>query len=90
MTSLTITFNNHAGSLVAVRENGSNPPSFAIGIEFASVIFWMDIWLDMSGSGLWGEGDMYFADIDREAGTMAGIVYEETGGIATFSGTKNP
>ena len=75
---------------MAVKEDGSSSPSLAIGIEFASAIFWMDIWLDMSGNGLWGEGDMYFANIDREAGTMEGIVYEETGGIAAFSGTKNP
>ena len=88
--NFTITFDNYAGSLVAVKKDGINPTSLAIGIEFTGVIFWMDIWLDMSGSGLWGEGDMCFGNIDREAGTMAGIVFEETGGIASFSGTKSP
>ncbi|MHC4401234.1 MAG: hypothetical protein ACYTG0_16295 [Planctomycetota bacterium] len=49
-------------------------------------IFWMDVWMDLSGNVFWGTGDTYFGNIDREAGTMSGIVFEEEGGVLAFSG----
>ncbi|MFH1268590.1 MAG: PKD domain-containing protein, partial [Planctomycetota bacterium] len=86
--TFTITIEDHTGFLVITKDDGMNLPSLAFGIEFVGVIFWMDIWMDLSGNVFWGTGDMYFGNINRVAGTMAGVVFEDTGGVVTFSGTK--
>ena len=62
--------------------------SLAFGIEFSGVIFWMDIWMDLSGNVFWGTGDIYFGNISRAAGTMSGVVFDDSGGVATFTATK--
>ena len=86
----TITIEDHAGVLVVIKDGGAGPPSLAFGIEFSSVIFWMDIWMDVSGNVFWGVGDTFFGNIDRGAGTMSGVLFDEGGGVATFSGRVNP
>jgi len=83
--SFNMTFTDHNGSLVGVKDDGG----LAFGIEFTGVIFWMDIWMDLSGNAYWGTGDMYFGNIDRAAGTMAGIVFDDLEGALTFTATKN-
>ena len=86
--AFTITIQEYGGSLVLTKDDGVNRPSLAFGIEFTGVIFWMDIWMDISGNVFWGTGDIYFGNISRTAGTMSGVVFEDTGGVATFTATK--
>ena len=86
----TLTIENHSGALVMIEDDGVNPPTLALGIEMVGVIFWMDIWMDLSGNALWGTGNIYFGNINRQAGTMLGIVFDDSGGVAAFTGTKNP
>jgi len=78
-----ITFENRSGSLVGVKDDGG----LAFGIEYVGVIYWMELWMDLTGNAYWGTGDIYFGNIDREAGTMTGVVFDEEGAF-TFSGTK--
>ena len=73
---------------MAVRKDGVNKPTLALGIEFDGVIFWMDIWIDLSGSASWGAGDLFFGNIDRDAGTMQGIVIDPASAISTFTGSQ--
>ena len=82
----TVTFENHTGSLVGVKDDGS----LSFGVEFVGVIFWMDIWMDLSGNAFWGTGDIYFGNIDRAAGTMSGVVFDQEGGVHTFIGSESP
>jgi predicted CXXCH cytochrome family protein len=86
--TFTITIEEHSGSLVVLRDNGAAPSSLGFGIEFTGIIFWMELWMDLSGNVLWGTGDVYFGNISRTAGTMTGVVFDDSGGVATFSGTK--
>ena len=64
--------------------------SLSLGVEFVGVIFWMDMWMDLSGNAFWGTGDMYFGNINRNAGTMVGVVFDDAGGVATFTGSASP
>jgi len=75
---------------VVIEDDGVNPPTLALGIQIASVIFWMDIWMDLSGNVFWGTGDVYFGNVNRAAGTMSGLVLDSDGGVATFGGTWSP
>lgn len=84
-----ITIQDYSGSLFVLKDDGVNPPSLAIGLELNRVIFWMDVWIDGSAGFILGTGDTFFGNIDRNAGTMQGLMYPQEGGIATFSGTKN-
>lgn len=88
--AFSITFDYYAGTLVGVKNDGVNAPSLAIGVELTGVIFWMDIRMGIPGSAFWGVGNTYFGNINRTAGTMSGIVFTNTGSIATFSGAKAP
>lgn len=81
-----VTFESHQGTLVGVKDDGVHQPSLALGIEMVGVIYWIDIWIDLSGTRMWGIGDQFFGNINREAGTMEGVVLEQSGGISTFSG----
>ena len=83
----TISIEDHDGVLVVLKDDGVGPPSLALGIEFDGVIFWMDIWMDVSGNVFWGSGSMYFGNVNRIKGTMSGVVFDEGGGVATFRGT---
>lgn len=86
----TITIESHSGALVVVKDDGdvNTPDSLAYGVEFEDVIFWMDIWMDLSGNVYWGTGDVYFGNIDRNAGTMVGVVFDDQGGVVTFAATR--
>ncbi len=79
-------FENHAGALVGIKDDGT----LSLGMEFVGVIFWMNIWMDLSRDTFWGTGDMYFGNINRQAGTMMGVVFENDGGMATFTGSREP
>ncbi len=81
-----ITFEDRDGSLVGTRDDGT----LSFGIEFVGVIFWMDLWMDLTGNAYWGTGDMYFGNIDRDAGTMTGVVFGNDGGVFTFGATVVP
>ena len=81
-----VTIEDHAGSLVVTMDDGVDT-SLAYGVEFPGVIFWMELWMDISDNIAWGVGDMFFGNIDRSAGTMSGVMFEEEGGIFEFSGT---
>ncbi len=83
-----ITIEDHGGVLVVLKDDGVNPVSLALGMEYTGVIFWMDIWMDPLGNMLWGTGDTYFGNINRTAGTMVGVVFDNAGGFATFNGTE--
>jgi predicted CXXCH cytochrome family protein len=86
----TLTIEDHGGVFVGIKDDGTHPTSLAIGIEFVGVVFWMDLWMDLSGNVLWGTGNTYFGNINRNAGTMVGIVFDAGGGLATFTGTALP
>ena len=62
-------------------------PSVAFGIEAGSVIFWLDVEFTAQA---WNVGDTYFANIDRQSGTMTGVVIPASGIPATFVATENP
>ena len=81
--TFSVTFTDYAGSLVGNKDDGS----LSFGVEFVGVIFWMEIWMDHA---FWGTGDTFFGNIDREAGTMSGLVFDEEGGVASFTGSANP
>ena len=85
--SFWITIEDHGGVLVVLKDDGVDPVSLALGVEFTGVIFWMDIWMDPLGNVLWGTGDTFFGNINRTAGTMVGVVFDNAGGFATFNGT---
>ena len=61
----------------------------SLGVEFVGVIFWMDMWMDLTGSNtFWGTGDMYFGNVSRgEPGSMNGVLFKADGSIQTFSGS---
>jgi hypothetical protein len=82
-----VTFENHSGSLVGTTDAGQ----LSFGIEFGSVIFWMELWMDLNDDAFWGVGDMYFGNIHRgkggslpTPGTMDGIQFGADGGIDVF------
>ena len=86
-----ITFENHSGSLVgwADRDNDSKTPDqLSFGVEFVGVIFWMDMWMDISGNAFWGTGDMFFGNMKRgDPGTMRGVLFKADGSVQTFTGS---
>ena len=84
----TMTCVKQGDLLIAIEDDGIHSATFAIGIEFSGVIFWMDYWLDVRGNVSWGAGDIYIGNIDRGAGRMAGVVFGGQGGVFTFSGTR--
>ena len=84
--SFLITIEDHDGALVVFKDDGVNPGVLAIGAESTGVIFWMEIWLDISGGASWGIGTQYFGNIDRKTGTMTGILFSQTGQLASFTG----
>ena len=85
--TFSVTFVDYSGSLVAVKETAGGDTSLGIGVEFGGVIFWMDIWMNVSGS--WGVGNTYFANIDRDTGLMNGVAFGGAEGMASFSGERN-
>ncbi len=85
-SSFTITFQNNSGSLFGVTPEGG----MAMGIESMGVIYWIDILMDPTGTSIWGTGNIYFGNINHEAGKMTGIVVGTQGGVFTFDGTKRP
>ncbi len=52
------------------------------------MIFWMDLWMDLSGDSYWGTGDTYFGNIDRDTGTMSGVKFGVDGNVDTFTGSR--
>ncbi len=82
------TFEDRGGSLIGTKDDTKS--TLAFGIEFVDVIFWMDLWMDLSGDSYWGTGDTYFGNIDRDAGTMTGVKFGVDGTVTTFDGTKTP
>ncbi len=90
-TTFQVTFENTDGVgvdgvLTGVKDE-SGATSVVFGMEMSGVIFWMDIRMDpVSSSVLWGVEDTYFGNVDRASGTMAGVVLNGSGGMATFSG----
>ncbi|MFQ5496215.1 MAG: PKD domain-containing protein, partial [Phycisphaerae bacterium] len=86
-----ITFENHSGSLVGWADldgDPDTPDQLSFGVEFVGVIFWMEMWMDLSGNVFWGTGDMYFGNVVRgEPGTMDGVLFKEDGTMGTFSAT---
>ncbi len=86
--AFTITFQDHDGVFMAIEDDGVNQPSLAFGMERDGVIFWIDLWMDPSGTVLWGTGSIYFGNIDRVAGRMFGVVMDNAGGFGTFTGTR--
>ena len=73
------------GVFTAVKDDGS-ASTVAFGIEFGSVIFWIDMDFTVDS---WGVGNTYFGNIDRDGGTMGGVVIQADGTVAMFSGSQN-
>ena len=86
-----ITFENHSGSLVGWADtdnDGDTPDQLSFGVEFVGVIFWMDMWMDISGNAFWGTGDMYFGNVTRgDPGSMSGVIFKGDGSVQTFTGS---
>ena len=87
-----VTIDTHDGALVVVKNNGD----LAYGIEFDSVIFWMELWMDLGDNAYWGTGDMYFGNVHRgvsgadngaDEGEMSGVVFRTDGSVDTYTGT---
>jgi hypothetical protein len=55
---------------------------FCNGIEYVSVIFWMDL----SNNAFWSVRDMYFGNVDRDAERMDEVVPGADGSVLTFTG----
>ena len=81
-----ITFENKGGSLVGSTDE--TPSQLSFGIEFVGVIYWMELWMDLGGDAFWGTGDVYFGNIDRDAGTMNGVLFKDDGTVETFTGLE--
>lgn len=84
--TLMVTIEDHNGSLVIVMDDGVQS-RLAYGIEFDRVIFWMELWMDVGNNVAWGVGDIYFGNIDRAAGTMDGVLFDQEGQVYTFTGS---
>ncbi len=80
----TITFQNFSGSLYGVTPDGG----MAVGIETGSVIYWLEVLFDPTGTAILGFGNTYFGTVNRQAGTMFGIVIEPSGATLTFDAVK--
>lgn len=78
-----ITLEVHQGSLLGFKDNGD----LAIGLELARSIYWIELWVDLTGTASWGIGNSYFGTIDRAAGEITGVVLQPDGGIYTFQAT---
>lgn len=83
--TLLVTIEDHDGSLVIVMDDGVQS-RLAYGIEFDRVIFWMELWMELGETVTWGVGDMYFGNIDRDLGTMDGVLFDREGRVYTFTG----
>jgi hypothetical protein len=86
--TFAITIEDHDGALVVLKDDGVNPKSLGIGVEFVGVIFWMDVSLGIPGKSFLLTGNAYFATINRTLGTIVGVVFDNTGGVGSLSGTK--
>lgn len=65
---LTVEFEEFAGILLVHQTYPYGPPVFGIGMETDGVIFWMDM-----------TGAIFFGNINHNAGTMRGIVFDYHG-----------
>lgn len=74
-----ITLEDFAGILLVETTQSDGSTSIAIGMEFDGVIFWMDI-----------SGAIFFGNIDRNAGSMSGIVFGYFGGSSVWFAEQVP
>ncbi len=70
------------GVFTAVKSDGS----VAFGIEDGTTIFWIEM---IFGADSWDVGNVYFGNIDRDAGLMNGIIIETDGAISLFTGEED-
>jgi hypothetical protein len=78
-----ISIEDHDGALVVVQESGANKGQLAYGVQFGSVIFWMELWMDLGDAAYWGTGDMYFGNVNGS--TMSGVVLRTDGSVVLFN-----
>jgi predicted CXXCH cytochrome family protein len=83
-SQFTITFQDFSGSLYGVTPEGG----MAVGVETDSVIFWVEVLFDATGTTIWGFGNTYFGTVNRAAGTMSGLVIQPTGATFTFDARR--
>lgn len=75
MTDFTLELEDFAGILVVYTTYPDGATTVAIGMEMDGVIFWMDI-----------NGAIFFGNINRDAGTMSGIVFGHMAGSSVWFG----
>ncbi len=81
-----ITFSTAAGGVDGVFSSVKDGLSVGFGIEAADTIFWFDMEFTVDS---WGVGSTYFGNIDRDEGTMNGVIITAVGGLDTFEAEKN-
>ncbi len=89
--NILVLLENRSGALVVTvtRDSAGSPETkLAYGVEFDGVIFWMELWMDMSSSTFWGTGDMFFGTVNRTLGTMRGVIFRTDGSVQNF--TESP
>ena len=78
-SDFTITLDPIGGFLCVNVTYPDGRKSVAIGMEFDGIIFWMD-----------AEGAIFFGNIDRDAGSMSGIVFGHQGGSGVWFAEQIP
>jgi predicted CXXCH cytochrome family protein len=81
--NFSATFELRVGSLFGFTEQGD----YLIGGELMGTIYWTELWLDFSDGFSWGMRANYFGNIDRQAGTMEGVVIALDGSVYSFTGS---
>jgi len=74
--ALAVSFEPFAGILIVrTTAGGAESPMLGVGMEMDNLIFWMN-----------ATGEMFFGNVDRDAGTMSGIVFGGPVGSGFFFG----
>ncbi len=76
-TDFAVTFEDVDGFLLTKTVHADGRISFGIGIEMDGIIFWMDL-----------PGSLFFGNINRDAGTMVGIMFGSDGSGSIWFGEQ--
>lgn len=71
--TLGVTFEPFAGMVIVQTSGGTVDPNLGVGMDMGTLIFWMNT-----------TGEMFFGNINQDAGIMSGIVFGGTSGSGIF------
>ncbi|HIQ23197.1 MAG TPA: hypothetical protein EYH34_18390 [Planctomycetes bacterium] len=77
LTEFSVRFEDWGGILLVETRYDDGSSGYGLGMESDGVIFWMNL-----------SGSLYFGNIDRDAGTMSGIVFGGPGGSSIWFGQR--